>query len=80
MRVLSSCEETTLYISNFYKNNDIYETISRSDFEDTDLFERLKIPIDDALADAKLTKDEISEIVLVGCSSRIPKVKSFLKE
>ena len=81
-RVLSSSEETTLYISNFYKNNDIYETISRSDFEDlcTDLFERLKIPIDDALTDAKLTKDEIGEIVLVGGSSRIPKVKDFLKE
>ena len=80
-RVLSSNNETTLYISNFYKGNDIYETISKSDFEDlcADLFERLKIPIDDALVDAGLTKNEINEIVLVGGSSRIPKVKSFLK-
>ena len=81
-RVLSSCDENILYISNFYKGNDIYETITKSDFEDlcADLFERLKIPIDDALVDAGLTKNEINEIVLVGGSSKIPKVKSFLKE
>ena len=81
-RVLSSNDETTLFISNFYKGNDIYETITKSDFEDlcADLFERLKIPIDDALVDAGLTKNEINEIVLVGGSSRIPKVKSFLRD
>ena len=81
-RVLSSNDETTLFISNFYKGNDIYETITRSDFEDlcADLIERLKIPIDDALVDAGLTNDEINEIVLVGGSSRIPKVKSFLRD
>ena len=81
-RVLSSSDETTLYVSNFYKGNDIYETISRAEFEDLcgGLIERLRIPINDALVDAGLSKDEINEIVLVGGSSRIPKVKSFLKE
>ena len=81
-RVLSIDNETTLLIKDFYKNNDILEIINRSDFErmSSDIFDRLKIPLDDALADAKLTKEEISEIVLVGGSSRIPKVKTFLKE
>ena len=81
-RVLSVSDETTLLIKDFYKNNDILEVITKRKFEDisSDLFDRLKIPLDDALADAKLTKEEISEIVLVGGSSRIPKVKTFLKE
>ena len=81
-RVLSSNEDTTLYLSNFYKGNDIYETITKNEFQNlcNDLFQRLKPPIDDALEYAKLTKNEISEIVLVGGSSRIPKVKLFLKQ
>ena len=81
-RVLSSNEETTLFISNFYNKNDIMEKITRVNFEKLceDLFERLKIPINEALIDAKLNKDEITEIILVGGSSRIPKVKKLLQE
>ena len=75
-RVLSSTEETTLFISNFYNKSDIMEKITRAQFENLcqDLFERLKIPINDALVDAHLNKNEIGEIVLVGGSSRIPKL------
>ena len=81
-RVLSSTDETTLFISSFYNKNDIMEKITRKDFESIcgKLFKRLEIPINEALIDAKLNKDEISEIVLVGGSSRIPKVKLFLQE
>ena len=81
-RVLSNSLESTISISNFYNNNDMIENIERKEFEKLcqELFDRLKIPIDDALADAKLSRNEISEIVLVGGSSRIPKVKIFLKE
>ena len=81
-RVLSSSFETTLYVSNFYNGNDIFETITRKEFEEIcqDLFERLKNPLEEALVDAHLNKEEISEIVLVGGSSRIPKIKTFLKE
>ena len=81
-RVLSNNMESTLSITNFYNKNDILENIDRKEFEKLcqDLFERLKLPLDDSLSDAKLSRNEISEIVLVGGSSRIPKVKSFLKE
>ena len=81
-RILSTNEETTISITNFYNGNDILENIDRKDFEKmcSDLFERLKIPIDEALTDAQLSKDEIEEIILVGGSSRIPKVKIFLNE
>ena len=80
-KVLSDNHEATLFISNFYKNNDIGEKIKRSEFERlcSDLFERLKKPIDKSLSDAKLKKDDISEIILVGGSSRIPKIKEILK-
>ena len=81
-RVLSSSDDTTLYIKNFYKNNDISEVITRTEFENqySDIFDKLKKPIEDALIDAKLTKEQIKEIVLAGGSSRIPKVKTFLQE
>ena len=60
----------------------ILENIDRKEFEKLyqDLHERLKVSLDDSLSDAKLAKNEISEIELVCGSSRIPKVKSFLKE
>ena len=81
-RVLSSNLETTLFINNFYNNNDIMERITKNEFENLcqDLFNRLKIPIEEALVDAKLEKGEISEIVMVGGSSRIPKIKAFLNQ
>ena len=81
-RVLSDSQETTLYLHNFYNNSDIMKTITRTEFENLckDLFDRLKIPLDEALEDAHLTKNEIDEIVLVGGSSRIPKIKFFLQE
>ena len=81
-RVLSSSDETTLYIKDFYKNNDILEVVTRNEFEKqcSELFDKLKKPIEDALLDAKLSKEQIKEIVLVGGSSRMPKVKTFLQE
>jgi len=81
-RVLSNNMESTLSITNFYNGNDILYNIERKEFEKIcqPLFDRLKLPIDNALSDAKLSRNEISEIILAGGSSRIPKVKSFLKE
>ena len=81
-RALSKKKETTLLVNNFYNNNDIFEEITRNDFEKicSDLFKRLIAPIEDALSDAKLKKEEINEIILVGGSSRIPKIKTILQD
>ena len=81
-RVLSTNYSTILTINKFYNQKDMNETINRKEFEEMceDLFERLKIPLGKALIDAKLTSKDISEIVLVGGSTRIPKIKTFLKE
>ena len=69
-RTLSSNYETTLCINNFYNGQDILEVIKKNDFEKitSDLIERLREPIKNALIDAKLTENEISEVVMVGAS------------
>ena len=76
-RVLSNRDETTLCITHFYNGKDINLTISRLIFEDIcdDLFKKLDGPLDNALIDAKLTSEQIKEIVLVGGSSKIPNIK-----
>ena len=58
------------------------ETIKRDEFEELcqDLFEKLRTPLNEALMDAKITSKDIDEIVLVGGSTRIPKIKTFLTE
>ena len=59
----------------------LQKTLTRSQFEQmTDsLFERTKEPCKKALADAKLTTDKIDEVILVGGSSRMPKVQEVVK-
>ena len=80
-KTLSSSENATLRINNFYNNEDLIENIERQDFEVIceDLFKRIEIPIEDALSNAKLTKNDIKEIILIGGSTRIPKVKQIVK-
>ncbi len=78
---LSYSDEQTLFIEQFFEKEDLKITIKREEFEDkcNDLFKKLEVSLDDALANAKLTKNEINEIILIGGSSRIPKVKQILK-
>ena len=80
-RVLSIEKDTTLCINNFYDNKDIVQNIDRNTFEKIcdDLFKKIEAPIEDALNAKNIKDEEIGEIVLVGGSSRIPKIKSILK-
>lgn len=61
---------------------DINIEISRARFENlcAEVFQRCMDPIDRVLEDSKITKDKIQEIVLVGGSSRIPKVQQMLSD
>ena len=81
-KVLSNKEATELCISNFYDKKDINKKISRDIFENlcNDLFKKLIPPLKEALTLAKTTKDSIKEIVLVGGSTRIPKIKDIINE
>ena len=79
---LSYSDEQTLFIEKFFENEDLKITIKREEFEDkcNDLFGRLEKSLDDALINAKLTKNEINQIILIGGSTRIPKVKQIVKD
>ena len=81
-RNLSFLPDETLYMKNFYNNLDIFEYIWKEKFYSLaeDLFKRIKDILKDALNDAKITENEISEVVLVGGSSRIPMIKNLIQK
>jgi len=81
-RCLSFSREERLYIKNFYNNLDILDYICENifNYSTKDLIKRIKDTLKDALNNAKTTEDKISEIVLVGGSSRLPLIKKSLKE
>ncbi|KAI0341255.1 heat shock protein 70 [Trametopsis cervina] len=81
-RTLSSQQSTRLEIESFENGNDFSETLTRAKFEELnmDLFRKTMKPVEQVLKDANLKKENIDEIVLVGGSTRIPKVQQLLKE
>ena len=70
---------TRLEIESFYKGEDFSETLTRAKFEELnmDLFKKTLKPVEQVLKDAKVKKNEINDIVLVGGSTRIPKYVLF---
>jgi heat shock protein 5 len=81
-RQLSTQHQAQIEIESFHDGEDLIETLTRAKFEElnNDLFKKTLIPVQAALDDAKLKKNEIDEIVLVGGSTRIPKVQQLLKD
>ncbi|KAI0839874.1 78 KDA glucose-regulated protein-like protein precursor [Hypoxylon sp. FL0890] len=81
-RTLSSQMSTRIEIEAFFEGKDFSETLTRAKFEELniDLFKRTLKPVKQVLDDAKIKKDEIDDIVLVGGSTRIPKVQALLEE
>ncbi|XP_046478732.1 major heat shock 70 kDa protein Ab-like [Neodiprion pinetum] len=80
-RTLSSSTEATLEIDALFDGIDFYTRISRARFEElcADLFRATLEPVEKALLDAKMSKSSIQDIVLVGGSTRIPKIQSLLQ-
>ncbi len=80
-RELSSAQETHIDIDNLAEEEDLDITISRFDFEEhcNELFKRCFDSIKEAMEEASLTKNDIDDIVLVGGSSRIPKLQEMIK-
>ena len=81
-RSLSSNTSATIEIESFYNSIDFSISITRAKFEDinNDLFNKCLNSVSDALKTSKYSKSDIDDIVLVGGSSRIPKVQELLKE
>jgi len=81
-RALSSAHQAKIEIESFFDGEDFSETLTRAKFEELnmDLFRSTMEPVRKVLEDGDLTKDEVDEIVLVGGSTRIPKVQQLVKE
>ncbi|KAL9618273.1 MAG: hypothetical protein Q9160_006984 [Pyrenula sp. 1 TL-2023] len=81
-RTLSSQMSTRIEIEAFHQGNDFSETLTRAKFEELnmDLFRKTLKPVEQVLKDAKVKKPDIADIVLVGGSTRIPKVQSLIEE
>lgn len=81
-RTLSSQMSTRIEIEAFHEGKDFSETLTRAKFEEInmDLFKKTLKPVEQVLKDGKVKKSEIDDIVLVGGSTRIPKVQSLLED
>ncbi|XP_044292597.1 heat shock-related 70 kDa protein 2 [Varanus komodoensis] len=81
-RTLSSSTQASIEIDSLFDGIDFYTSITRARFEElnADLFRGTLEPVEKALRDAKLDKGQINEIVLVGGSTRIPKIQKLLQD
>lgn len=81
-RTLSTAHQARIEIESFFDGEDFSETLTRAKFEELnmDLFRSTMKPVQKVLEDGDLKKSDVDEIVLVGGSTRIPKVQQLVKE
>ncbi|KAF6039800.1 hypothetical protein EB796_001881 [Bugula neritina] len=81
-RTLSTSAQANIEIDSMFEGIDFYTSITRARFEElcADLFRETLQPVEQALRDAKMSKGDIHEVVLVGGSTRIPKIQKLLQE
>lgn len=81
-RTLSSATQASIEIETLHEGIDFSSQVTRAKFEDlcADLFRKTLDCVDRVLADAKISKSQIDQVVLVGGSTRIPKVQQILSE
>merc|ERR1711871_714907 len=81
-RSLSNTHQQRVEIENLYEGEDFSETLTRARFEELnmDLFKKTMKPIQKVMSDAGMKKGEVDELVLVGGSTRIPKIQNLLKD
>merc|ERR1712198_279638 len=81
-RTLSASAQANIEIDSLYEGVDFYTNITRARFEElcADLFRGTLDPVEKSMRDAKMDKSQIHEIVLVGGSTRIPKVQKLLQD
>nr|BAD89541.1 heat shock protein 70 [Pocillopora damicornis] len=81
-KTLSSATQANIEIDSLFEGIDFYSRITRAKFEELcmDLFRSCLDPVETALKDAKLNKRKVHDVVLVGGSTRIPKIQSLLEE
>merc|ERR550534_2838463 len=81
-RSLSASAQANIEIDSLFEGIDFYTSITRARFEElcSDLFKGTLEPVEKSMRDAKLDKSSINDVVLVGGSTRIPKVQKLLQD
>lgn len=81
-RALSSSSTAAIELDSLYEGIDFYSNITRARYEElcNDIFRSTIEPVEKVLKDAKMSKGDIHDIVLVGGSTRIPKIQQLLQE
>ncbi|KAH9265171.1 hypothetical protein BASA83_011329, partial [Batrachochytrium salamandrivorans] len=81
-RTLSSAAQTSIEIDSLFEGVDFYTSITRARFEElcADLFRGTIDPVDKVLRDSKIDKGSVHEVVLVGGSTRIPKIQKLISD
>ena len=81
-RTLSSATTANIEVDQLYEGIDFYTSITRARFEELniDLFKSTIAPVERVLTDGKIDKNGVDEVVLIGGSSRIPKVQQLLQD
>jgi L1 cell adhesion molecule like protein len=81
-RTLSSTAQTSVEIDSLFDGVDFFTSITRARFEEMnmDLFRKCMDPVEKVLRDAKMDKGTVHEVVLVGGSTRIPKIQTLLSD
>jgi len=81
-RTLSSTAQTSLEIDSLHEGIDFYTSITRARFEELcmDQFRKAMVPVEKVMKDSKMDKSMVDEVVLVGGSTRIPKIQSLLSD
>ena len=81
-RVLSSSTQATIEVDSLAEGNDLTLTLTRAKFESLceHLFRKAMAPVEQVLRDSKISKSAIHDIVLVGGSTRIPRIQTLLRE
>merc|ERR1712063_117235 len=79
-RTLSSATQASIEIDSLFEGQDFYTQITRARFEElcADLFRSTLSPVEQVLKDSRIDKRSVDEVVLVGGSTRIPKVQQLL--
>merc|ERR1711975_75368 len=81
-RTLSASAQANIEIDSLFEGIDFYTSITRARFEElcSDLFKGTLEPVEKAMRDAKFDKSSINDVVLVGGSTRIPKIQKLLQD
>tara|TARA_Y100000389_G_scaffold98325_1_gene95002 strand:+ start:2420 stop:4345 length:1926 start_codon:yes stop_codon:yes gene_type:complete len=81
-RTLSSSTQTSIEIDSLYNGIDFFSSLTRARLEELciDLFRKTMDPVEKVLKDSQISKSNIDEVVLVGGSTRIPKIQQMLSE